>query len=493
MSQTQTSADEARHRLYEIMKSDQSFEAKASEALELGRTYLGVESGFLTRVDTETDHWETIITTDGSEGLVPSGTTTELSGTYCRHTLERDSPLALHDAPKQGYRDDPGSDHFHCYHGTTLTVGSEPYGTACFVAREPRAEPFSEAEMMFAELIGRLLGHELQYQRQQDELARQTSLVNLLDRVLRHNIRNKMTIIRASANLQAADGDPGQNKIVSAADDLIEMSETARHLGKILNSEFDRKPVDLRALAERVTTEIATAYPGATISLRGPDRLVVPALPSLETAVWELVENAAEHAGSEPTIEVTLRETPDTVEIEVADDGPGIPETERDVLQTGTETQLVHGSGLGLWSVYWVGSAHDGEIATETADGTTVTISLPRHPAESADSEPQVRRAGDRFQAAFEHAPAAMALLDDDDHLLDVNDSAATMFGRPVENLIGRQLSAFTEQRPTDGPIATHETGELVIEHEDAAAVPVEYSCQPDIVPGQHLLTLEER
>jgi len=492
MSQTQTSADEARHRLYEIMRSDQSFEAKARAALELGRTYLGVESGFLTRVDTETDHWETIITTDGSEGLVPPGTTAELSGTYCRHTLERDSPLALHNGPKQGYRDDPGSDHFHCYHGTTLTVGGEPYGTVCFVAREPRAEPFSEAEMMFAELIGRLLGHELAYQRQQDEFARQTSLVNLLDRVLRHNIRNKMTIIRASANQQAADGEPGQNKIVSAADDLIEMSETARHLGKILNSEFDRKPVDLRALADSVSTEVAAAYPSATISLQGPDRLVIAALPSLETAVWELVENAAEHAGPAPTIQISLRETDETVEIVVADDGPGIPETERDVLQTGTETQLVHGSGLGLWSVYWVGSAHDGEIATETTDGTTVTISLPRHPAESADSEPQIRRAGDRFQAAFEHAPTAMVLLDDDDHLLDVNDSAATLFGRPVENLTGRRVSAFTEQRPEDGPIASHGTGQFVVERDDAIAVPVEYTRQPDIVPGQHLLTIEE-
>ncbi|MEF8937517.1 MAG: ATP-binding protein [Halovenus sp.] len=493
MSQIQTSADEARHRLYEIMKSDQSFEAKASEALELGQAYLGVESGFLTRVDTETDHWETIITTDGSEGLVPPGTTTELSGTYCRHTLERDSPLALHDAPEQGYRDDPGSDHFHCYHGTTLTVGGEPYGTVCFVAREPRAEPFSEAEMMFAELIGRLLGHELEYQRQQDELARQTSLVNLLDRVLRHNIRNKMTIIRASANLQTDDGESGQNKIVSAADDLIEMSETARHLGKILNSEFDRKPVDIRALADRVTTEVAGAYPSATISLRGPDRLVVPALPSLETAVWELVENAAEHAGPEPTIQITLRETADTVEIEVADDGPGIPETERDVLQTGTETQLVHGSGLGLWSVYWVGSAHDGEIATETTDGTTVTISLPRHPTESADSEPRIRRAGDRFQAAFEHAPGAMVLLDDDGHLLDVNDSAAAIFGRPVEELTGRRISAFTAQRSGEPQLVSGDTGQLRIEHDDITTVPVEYTHQPDIVPGQHLLTLEER
>jgi len=486
------SADEARHRLYEIMKSDQSFEAKASAVLELGRRYLGVESGFLTRVDTETDHWETIITTDGEDGLVPQGTTAELSGTYCRHTLERDSPLALHDGPAQGYADDPASDDLHCYHGTTLTVGGEPYGTVCFVAREPRETPFSEVETMFAELVGRLLGHELEYQRQQDELARQTSLVNLLDRVLRHNIRNKMTIIRASANLNADEGATGQGKIISAADDLIEMSETARHLGKILTSEFDRQPVALRELAANVGTEVAATYPDATITLDGPDRLVVSVLPSLETAIWELVENAAEHGGPDPEIRIALRDADEAVEVVVADDGPGLPETERDVLRTGTETQLLHGSGLGLWSVYWIVSAHDGGIEAETTDGTTVTVSLPRHRAETTGSEPQIRRAGDRFEAAFEHAPAGMVIVDDEEHVLDANESAAALFGRSGAALTGRQLSAFTE-RPDERPLATREHGQFAVEQPEGATIRVEYTFTPDIVPGQHLLTLAEQ
>ena len=108
MSAGSLDADEARHRLYGIMKGDDPFESKAREALELGTAYLGVETGFVTRIEPEIDYWETVVSTDGAGGMVPEGMRTDLSGTYCRHTLERDSPLALHDVPNQSF--DPGTD-----------------------------------------------------------------------------------------------------------------------------------------------------------------------------------------------------------------------------------------------------------------------------------------------------------------------------------------------------------------------------------------------
>ena len=155
MSQTVRSADDARHQLYEIMKRDDSFEQKAKDALELGTAYLDVDSGFLTRIESDTDHWETIASTDGADGLVPLGMTSNLNWMYCRHTIERDSPLALHDIPNQQTAVEAAE--FDCYHGTTLTVNDEIYGTVCFVAVDARNDPFSEAETMFAELVGRLL------------------------------------------------------------------------------------------------------------------------------------------------------------------------------------------------------------------------------------------------------------------------------------------------------------------------------------------------
>lgn len=492
MSQQAVSADEARHQLYEIMSRDAAFEEKAMAALELGISYLRVDSGFLTRIDADTDHWETIVSTDDTDGAVPPGTTMKLSGSYCRHTLERHSPLALHDTVEEGYLD-PDSDGFHCYHGTTIVLDEEPYGTVCFVGEDPRDEPFTEAETMFAELVGRLLEHELSRKRQEDELKRQTSLVNVLDRVLRHNIRNEMTVVRANARLHGEKHDSCDEceKIVESADELIGMSETARHLGKILNSELDRRPTDIVALSTELGSTARSTYPSLSISIDAPDRVIISALPSLETALWELIENAAEHAGPDPTVEIRIKTVGDSVTITVADDGPGLPESERDVLQTGTETPLAHGSGLGLWSVYWVATAHSGTIEIETTDGTTVTMTIPRAAGNQAGTATRIRRAGDRYQAAFSDAGISLAIIDDENRLIDVNDATATLFDTPSKSLLGRSLDDLFVT-PVDDSITKEWEGTNAIQVTDGENRQITYTVRTDIVPGLHLLELAQ-
>jgi signal transduction histidine kinase len=47
-------------------------------------------------------------------------------------------------------------------------------------------------------------------------------------------------------------------------------------------------------------------------------------------------------------------------------------------LETGVETPLIHGQGLGLWLSYWIITTLDGEIEViESAPGTTIEIQLP--------------------------------------------------------------------------------------------------------------------
>ena len=61
------------------------------------------------------------------------------------------------------------------------------------------------------------------------------------------------------------------------------------------------------------------------------------------------------------------------------DNGPGIPETELATLTERGGTDLLHGSGAGLWLTYTVVEESGGHIASDTdGDGTTVRIRLPR-------------------------------------------------------------------------------------------------------------------
>ncbi|WP_235271512.1 sensor histidine kinase KdpD [Halorubrum saccharovorum] len=107
----------------------------------------------------------------------------------------------------------------------------------------------------------------------------------------------------------------------------------------------------------------------------------------LATAVEELATNAPEHGASR--VELSAREIDGDVEITVVDDGPGIHESEiRVITGRDPETQLEHGSGLGLWIVRATADAFDGWLSIETtrADdegasdgdtGTTVTMGIP--------------------------------------------------------------------------------------------------------------------
>ncbi|WP_321163750.1 ATP-binding protein [Halorubrum saccharovorum] len=76
----------------------------------------------------------------------------------------------------------------------------------------------------------------------------------------------------------------------------------------------------------------------------------------IDRALDELIRNAVEHHDRErPMVEVTVESKTDAIEVRIADDGPGLTDMNRDVLETGQAVEaLYHGSGLGLWLVYWV-------------------------------------------------------------------------------------------------------------------------------------------
>jgi len=118
-----------------------------------------------------------------------------------------------------------------------------------------------------------------------------------------------------------------------------------------------------------------------------PADLAVDSQPVLlEVLVRNLVENALQHVpDARVTVAVSVED--EAVVLSVADDGPGVPGHELDVLERGQETALDHGSGIGLWLIRWATTTLSGELTFDTTDGTTVTVRLPRH-RERADGVP---------------------------------------------------------------------------------------------------------
>jgi PAS domain S-box-containing protein len=482
-----------------VMRKDIAADEKARRLLELGRRYLRADTGFLTRIDQETDHWEVVVSTDPPGGQFPAGLELDLGNTFCRRTVRVGSQVALSDATKEGWDDDPAFEALglHSYLGTPIVLDGVGYGTVCFVSKYPQTAGFGDREKLIAELISQMLERALEREQDAFQLQKRTTLGIVLNRLLRRNLHNDMAIIRAFTRIMAgqlADDSYG-DRTLQQIDGLLELTEKTRELDELVASDVDPERTAISPVIEGAVKRVRQEYSSASISVTTDEAIIAPIHPSFDRAIGELLDNAAEHGGNEPRIEVTVERIPNAVAIRIADDGPGIESEAADVLRSGTKSPLLHGSGLGLWFTHWIVSNHYGSIDVSGSDaGTTVTMTIPRTPISENLQGGVPDRAGDQYEAAFKEAGDGMTITDDEARILDVNEEAARIYGEERDALIGRSMREFLpddfdfEAEWGDIQGATVKRDEMTIVSADGGVNPIEYTAKTDFVPGQHLI-----
>jgi signal transduction histidine kinase len=234
------------------------------------------------------------------------------------------------------------------------------------------------------------------------QLLEREQRLGVLNRVLRHNVRNEMSVILNYAQLIQETTTDDQtataaDTIVDTGRKLADLSEKARQIEEALESADEGLvEQDLVTVAESAVESARDRDEDTDVVFEGPDEMTVAAIPALQVAVDNVVENAVEHNDSDdPRVELAVgevtRDGQERVVLKVADNGPGIPDQEKDVLVQGRETALEHGSGLGLWLVYWVVDKSDGTLHFEENDprGSVVTMELhARVPEDLTPTEP---------------------------------------------------------------------------------------------------------
>jgi len=218
------------------------------------------------------------------------------------------------------------------------------------------------------------------------ERKRREESLRVINRVLRHNLRHDLTVLAGYGDYVASEADDEDlveagEHVHDAARELENIGEKGREIQSALAAgRAEHTTVDLVAAVEDVVAEVARDHPSASVSTDLPNELFVECGPRIDEAIENVVENGIVHNDGTPTIEIRLRERDGWAEIRVSDDGPGIPEPEREVV-TGRRaiTQLEHASGLGLWLVKWIVEGYGGLIDFGESDlgGTAVTIRLP--------------------------------------------------------------------------------------------------------------------
>ena len=238
------------------------------------------------------------------------------------------------------------------------------------------------------------------------ERERRRQQLEVLNRILRHNLRNDAGVVHGYGEiLRDRLEDPELVRMADAverrAGALAALGEKAGTVERLL-AESDPAETDVRDLLKSV---VADARDGATTvelvvegGAEGDSDWTTRVRPAALRAVVEnTVENAVDHHDGEGVeredggawVRVALRREGGNAEREadgdarfvltVEDDGPGIPDHEVDAVESGRETALEHGSGLGLWVVAWGAAAvgADVEYADREPRGTRVTVSVP--------------------------------------------------------------------------------------------------------------------
>ena len=229
---------------------------------------------------------------------------------------------------------------------------------------------------------GMLVLYDLREERQRKQQ------LSVLNRVLRHNLRNEMTVINGYAETLARTlDDPDLREqahtISRAGNRLLTTGEKVRDFDRIQEAVTRPESVDLDAMVSQVRTRFRETFPDATVetdvsALGGPVR-TRPAV--LELALANLVENALKHAdAADPTVHIRVRTAADAdaaAVVEVVDENAPIPDGEMSVLDTASETPLEHGQGIGLWVVNWCVSKLNGEFTHRYDGGNRFVITLP--------------------------------------------------------------------------------------------------------------------
>ena len=208
----------------------------------------------------------------------------------------------------------------------------------------------------------------------------------VLHRVMRHNLRNDLTVVsgRIEILVEELDGQEATHAEIvrDNAENLLDTVEAAADARKVIGRDIVRKPTDVVALLRDEIDTLQHSF-SCTVHTELPDSQAVLADTPLQRGLHHLLTNAVEHNDAdEPAIGIRVTDAADRagwVAIEIEDNGSGIPSGEIDVLTAGEETELHHGSGIGLWVVHWVVTRYGGDLEFEVSPmgGSLVRITLP--------------------------------------------------------------------------------------------------------------------
>jgi len=206
------------------------------------------------------------------------------------------------------------------------------------------------------EQIGRLfvLRDVTEQHERQLTLAAQNERLEEFSSVLSHDLRNPLNVAQGHLELaRATGGDEHFDAVDRALGRIGELTDDLLALARAGTPMADAEDIHLAELVGECWATVLTD--GATLVVdtdlvMSADRL------RLKQLFENLFRNAIEHGGA--TVTVTVGEVADGAGFYVADDGPGVPASDRELVFESGHSTLVGNTGLGLAIVKQAAEAH---------------------------------------------------------------------------------------------------------------------------------------
>jgi len=228
----------------------------------------------------------------------------------------------------------------------------------------------------------------------EEEARTREDLLSYLNATLRHEVLNSTSAILAHTDLIRDNHrvEPGVREKLAVverqAQGMTTVIEDVRVLLQASRSTNGSEPVEITELLAAEADELARQYSDVTVDTALPEQAVVSADPMIRRGFANLLENAVEHnTGDGAHVRVAVERTTETVTVKIADDGPGIPEAEREHLfEREIRDDANHGLGLALTDTLVKSYGGTVELDGTGSDGTTFCIELPRDTGPSGGS-----------------------------------------------------------------------------------------------------------
>lgn len=277
-------------------------------------------------------------------------------------------------------------------------VGTAGMGAAValtYAADWPVVLSPSESQLIANALVGGAVGGTLTgvrsaaIRRHRRDVARKADRLTVLNRLLRHEVLNKLNVISG----YAATGGGSSDGVTSDAWSVVRrhaaaIDETIGDVG-VLTESPEPQPVDLAANVREAADAVRATHPSGIVKIDTLPDVTVRGSPHLDVLFEHLLENAIVHGDrSPPTVWVRVEadDPSGTVQVHIVDDGPGMPTPQqRLVREDATPDEDDPRMGFGLAIVRLILDDVDGELAVETpvADGrgTALTVTFARSDA----------------------------------------------------------------------------------------------------------------